>query len=996
MIMTNKNDLTFSSKFHFADTPFHLLMKNRLTNILLICSLYDSFMLEEDGRIDEQLFDEYSQLNLRYPPLIIKASTAKQAFDLLSKRYFNLVITMLDIGEDSGAFELAQKIKQQYPNKPIVVLTHFSREVSVRLRSENLSSIDYVFSWLGNADILLAIIKLIEDKLNIAYDVRKVGVQTIILVEDSIRYYSSYLPALYKILIQQARGLMDEGLNEHQKTIRMRGRPKILLAGSYEEAIELYDTYRNNVQGVISDISYKKNGLEDPTAGLSLCSYIRAIDSDVPILLQSSHIEHKNEAKRYNTGFIYKHSNNLLNELRDYIVENFGFGDFVFRNPNTFEEVGRAKDLKELQKELARVPDDSLMYHGSKNHISTWLRNRVFFSLASLFEPIQSKDFPIKKIREYLISNIKHYRRTKSRGIIAVFNKEKHDELTSFSRIGNGSLGGKARGLAFINYILRQHRLNYQFDGIVISIPQPVVLTTDIFTCFMQSNELYPIALSDADDETILSRFIQADLPEELIENLRALLTVFKKPIAVRSSSLLEDSHYQPFAGVYSTYMISNNSTDDTIRLTELCQAIQCVYASTFFKSSKAYMQVTSNLIDEEKMAVILQEVTGKEYDRRYYPTFSGVARSINFYPVGKEQANDGIVSAAAGLGKTIVEGGTSLRFSPKYPENIIHLSTIDSALNYTQSKFYALDMTESSFQPSVDDGCNLLKLRIHEASDSESFHLITSTYDRQNNIIRDNASLPGGKIITFSHVLKGNAFPLAPIISALLKTIEGSLNKPVEIEFAVNLDTGEELRAFQMLQVRPIVAGLEDEDVNISEATEENSIVISNSSLGNGTINDLYDFIYIKPESFESIKTLEMASSVSKLNDRLKKEGRLYILCGPGRWGSRDQFLGVPVQWSQISAAKVIIEADTENFFVEPSQGSHFFQNLTSFRVAYFAICPFRKNGYYNLAYLSGCEAVYEDTYFRHLRFENPLIVKIDGKKGQAAIFKPGHSVTL
>lgn len=958
-------------------------------NILLVCSLYDSFMLDEDGRIDEQLFNEYSQLHLRYPPLITKASTAEKAFELLNSDYFDLVITMLDIG-DSDAFGLAQKIKEQYPNKPIVVLTHFSRKVSLKLRSEDLSSIDYVFSWLGNANILLAIIKLIEDRLNVDKDVKKVGVQVIILVEDSIRYYSSYLPTLYTILIQQARGLMDEGLNEHQKIARMRGRPKILLASSYEEAVELYDRYRQNVQGIISDITYKKNGSEDRTAGLSLCSYIRTIDKDVPILLQSSNIEHRKQSEERNIGFLYKNSANLLNELREYIIKNFGFGDFVFRNPETMGEVGRADNLRALQRALKRVPDASLLYHGSKNHISTWLRNRAFFPLADLFQPIRSTKISVNKVRRYLIENIKHFRRTESRGIIAVFNREKHDELTSFSRIGEGSLGGKARGLAFINHILKKRRINYEFGGIVISIPQTVVLTTDIFSSFMQNNNLHRADLSDADDKTILAEFIRAKLPKELIDNLRVLLKVFRKPIAIRSSSLLEDSHYQPFAGVYSTYMISNNSADEDLRLVELCQAIKCVYASTFFKCSRAYMQVTNNLIDEEKMAVILQEVTGKEYDGKYYPTFSGVARSINYYPVGKEQIRDGIVNAAAGLGKTIVEGETALRFSPKYPENVMQLSTIDSALHCTQSRFYALDMTEGSFKPSVDDCCNLLKLRTQDAAESGSFHAIMSTYDRQNNVIRDNAELPGGKIVTFAPILKGKAFPLAAILRTVLEIIEESMNKPVEIEFAVNLDTGEERKTFHMLQVRPIVAGLENEDVDVSEANEENSIVMSNSSLGNGYIDDLYDFVYIKPESFQTTKTREMASSIQKLNERLKLEERRYILCGPGRWGSRDQFLGVPVQWSQISGAKVIIEAGTESFFVEPSQGSHFFQNLTSFRVAYFTIRPFQKDGHYDLAYLSQREAVYEDAYFRHLRFENPLIVKIDGKNGKAAIFKP------
>ncbi|MBT4526926.1 MAG: phosphoenolpyruvate synthase [Deltaproteobacteria bacterium] len=985
----SNSDLKFSSKFYFSDTPFHLLMKNRLMNVLLVCSLYDSFMLEEDGRIDEQLFNEYSQLSLRYPPLIIKASSSKMAFELLEKRYFDLIITMLNVG-DTDAFQLAQKIKEKYPNKPIVVLTHFSREVELKLQSENLKSIDYVFSWLGNANILLAIIKLIEDKQNIEHDVKKVGVQTIILVEDSIRYYSSYLPALYTILIRGARGLMDEGLNEHQKTTRMRGRPKILLASNYEEAISLFDQYKDNIQGIISDITYQREGKIDTRAGLKLCEYIRNYSQDIPILLQSSNIEQKEEVEAKKAGFIYKHSKNILNELKDYIVDNFGFGDFVFKAPDTNEEVGRAKDLKELQKVLQVVPKEALTYHGSKNHISTWLRNRAFFSLANLFKPVQVTEDRIEEVRLFLIQNIKHYRRTKSRGIIAIFNKDKHDELTSFSRIGDGSLGGKARGLAFINYILKQNRINYQYDGIVVAIPQTVVLTTDVFSEFMEINQLYDIALSDAEDELILYHFINAELPPKLTNNLDALVNVFKKPIAIRSSSLLEDSHYQPFAGVYSTFMISNNHEDKEVRLKELCQAIKCVYASTFFQASKSYMQVTSNLIDEEKMAVILQEVSGTQYDDTFHPTFSGVARSINFYPVGKEKTEEGVVNLAAGLGKTIVEGETSLMVSPNHPNNVLQLSTVELALKGTQTKFYSLNMAPNSFIPSTDEGKNLLKRSIQEANKNESFSMIASTYDHQNEVMRDNFYLPGSKVITFSHILKGITFPLLAIIKDLLKIIETSLNKPVEIEFAVNLDTRDISKMFHMLQVRPIVSGMESDDIDLDDADKENAIVLSNSSLGNGIIDNINDFIYIKPGSFDKTKTLEMVPLINNLNKQFLERGENYILCGPGRWGSKDQFLGVPVQWGQISAARVIIESGLENFFIEPSQGSHFFQNLTSFRIAYFTIYPFKNDGFFDVEYLDQFEAVYEDQYFRHVHFEKPVSVKIDGKKSKAVIYKP------
>lgn len=988
--MSEEKKFEFTDRRYFRDTPFHMLMKNRLMNVLLVCSVYDAFMLEEDGRIDEQIFNEYTALNLRYPPLIIKASTAEQAFEHLNTRYFDLVITMLNIGE-TDAFELAKSIKTKYPNKPIVVLTHFSREVSLKLQHEDLSSIDYVFSWLGNADIMLAVIKLMEDRLNIEQDIQQVGVQSIILVEDSIRYYSSYLPALYKVLFQQARGLMGEGLNEHQKTLRMRGRPKILLATNYEEAITLYNKFEKNILGVISDVTYAKDGVKDPIAGIKLSEYIREKDNDIPILLQSSNIEHEEKAHALKTGFIFKHSKNLLNELRDYINYNFGFGDFIFRIPETGEEAGRAHDLVSFQHQLAEIPIESLLYHGSQDHFSTWLRNRAFFSLSNLYKPVKNHHFSDpEELRKYLVQNIRHYRRTKSRGIIAKFYRHRHDDLTSFSRIGEGSLGGKARGLAFLNFILKKNRLNYKYDDVTITIPQTVVIATDLFAEFMKDNGLYKVALSNVEDKEVLDRFLQARLPNHLIEDLKVFLEVIKKPVAVRSSSLLEDSHYQPFAGVYSTYMIPNNGSNLFIRLRELCQAIKCVYASTFYKNSKSYMHVTSNLIDEEKMGIILQEVTGAEYENTFYPTFSGVARSINFYPVFDEKAEDGIVNVAAGLGRTIVEGEKALRFSPKHPKKVLQLTTIESTLKNTQTHFYAVDMDQKEFIPTLDDGDNLKNMKVQDAMSHHSFSLIGSTYDAQNDMVRDDVSRPGRKLITFSNVLKHNMFPLAEIISDLLKTIEKAMNKPIEMEFAVNLDTQEEPKIFNVLQVRPIVTGSEEEDIDLSDATEENSLILSNSTLGNGVVSDIRDFIYVKPESFDPAKTVEMAQRISHLNDQFVERRENYILCGPGRWGSRDHWLGIPVVWSQISAARLIIEAGLKDFFIEPSQGSHFFQNLTSFRVSYFTIFPFKKDGFYNTKLLDQLDAVYEDPFIRHVRFNTPLTVKSDGKSSKGAVYLP------
>ncbi len=988
--MGTKQNALDPKKYYFIDTSFNLLMKRRIYQVLLISSTYDAFMLEEDGRIDESIFMEYVSLNLRYPPQFIKVTTEEEAFEVLEDKRIELVISMLSI-ENSDTFDLSLKIKSKYPKIPIVVLTPFSREVSLKLREKNLSAIDYVFSWLGNADILLAIIKLIEDKMNIENDIRQ-GVQAILLVEDSIRFYSSYLPNIYKIIYRQSKGFITEGLNEHQKMVRMRGRPKIILATCYEEAVAMFGKYKSNLLGVISDVSFKKGDETDKQAGIKLVTMIREEDVFMPILLQSSDAENEAVAAELKVGFINKLSKTLSIELRNFIHENFFFGDFVFVDPGSGREITRAVDLKSLQDKIFEIPDDSLLYHMQRNHFSKWLNARTLFPIAEMFKEVSAGEFhDMDEAKRYLFDSITAYRINKAKGVIAEFDRQRYDEYLSFARIGEGSIGGKARGLAFLDTLIKRNRLTDKFEDVEISIPRTVVLGTDIFDEFMEENNLYNIALSDRGDKEILSHFIRGRLPFRIHEDLYTFISCVNNPIAIRSSSLLEDSHYQPFAGIYSTYMIPNIKFNERIMIEKLSEAIKSVYASAFYKDSKSYMAATMNVIDEEKMAIVLQEVTGRQYGDRFYPAISGVARSINFYPIAPEKPEDGIVNIAFGLGKFIVDGGNGLRFSPKYPKKILQLSTPELALSQTQRTFFALDLNADKFIPNVDDTVNLLKLKIKDAEDDPVMKLVASTFDYDSNSLREGTLSPGKRIITFSQVLNHNIFPLAEILKISLDIGQKEMGKPVEIEFAVNLDLPKnERKVFSLLQIRPIAGKNDTVNLKMEDIRAEDTIILSNMALGNGIIKEIRDFIYVKPDSFDSSKSLEIAGRLEILNERFIAEKKNYVLVGPGRWGSSDPWLGIPVRWPQISAARVIVESGLANYRIDPSQGTHFFQNLTSFRVGYFTINPYIKDGSYDVDFLASQPAIHEDEFIRHIRFDKPFRIEIDGKKNIGVVYKP------
>ncbi len=989
MVMDLQNNI---KQLYLKDTSFANLMQKRIFNVLLVASYYDAFILEEDGRVEEQIFFEYTSLNLSSPPRVTQVNNLEDAFKELSTKRFDLIIAIPD-AEHSQTYEKAKEIKHHYPDIPIVLLTPFAREVSRRLEKEDLSGIDYVFSWLGNTDLLLAIIKLLEDEMNIEEDTKS-GVQIIMLVEDSVRFYSSILPHLYKFVLKQSQIFSTEALNEHEQMLRMRGRPKIKLARSYEEAMAMYQKYANNMLGIISDVSFMHEGQKDAKAGLKFCAYVRQKDPFIPLIIESSDTENAEGAAALNACFLDKNSKKLPVDLRNAIMRNFGFGDFEFINPETGEVILRIKELKDLQKNILTIPAESLLYHASRNHISRWLYSRALFPLAEFIRrrwPHNLEELP--EIRQEILDAIVTYRKMKNRGVVAIFERNRFDKYSNFARIGQGSLGGKGRGLAFIDSLIKRHPVLEDYEGVSVSVPKTVVLCTDIFDEFMESNNLYQVALSDLPDEEILQHFLDATLPERLKDDILAFFEVVGRPIAVRSSSLLEDSHYQPFAGVYSTYMIPYlDDHEEMYRM--LAAAVKGVYASVFYSDSKAYMTATSNVIDQEKMAIILQEVVGTQYGDRYYPSFAGVGRSLNYYPINDEKAEDGVVDIAVGLGKYIVDGGRSLRFSPRHPNKVLQTSTLDLALRDTQTRFYALDLKNIQAHCEVDDSFNLLRLSIRDAEADNSLRGMVSTFDPYDQVIRDGYYEGGRKVVTFANILQHNVFPLSPLLEMMLQFGSHDMGRHVEIEFAGILPNSQHPHgALYWLQIRPIVDTKEMRDDEIDEVDNKELLLKTSSALGHGVMTDLHHVIYVKSEGFMSSNNSLIAREIEKINKTFLDRGENYILIGPGRWGSSDTALGIPVKWPHISAARLIVETALSSYFIEPSQGTHFFQNLTSFGVGYFTLNPQVKDCIYDEEFLNRQEAVQETQFLRVVRFDQPLTVKINGKKSVGIVIKPSET---
>jgi len=991
--MTHKKPLPNLRTYEFGEVAFNELMQNRINKVLIVCSNYDYYMLESDGRIDEQIFNEYTSLNLRYPPSFVHANSAKRAIRKLNTNKIDLVITWLDVGS-YNAFEASKQIKDAFSDVPIVALSLNSAELRKRLKTEKAGVIDYVFHWNGNVGIFLAIIKLIEDRMNAEHDISKIGVKAILLVEDSLKFYSRYLPIIYKIILKQTRSFMSEGLNEHRRMMLMRGRPKILLAVNYEEGLDLFEKHRQNLLGVISDVSYSREGVRDKQAGFEFLKYVRSYKRYFPFLIQSSDIENEALTLELKGKFLYKYSETLGVDLKNYINKYFSFGDFEFWDPQQMKVLTVVKDLTEFRKALNTVSKASIAYHAQRSEYSKWLKSRALFPLANLFSNVEYDDFEdVEQIRNFLLEAIKTYRIYRSRGVIVKFEKDKYDEFLGFARIGDGSLGGKARGLAFIDSFLKRRKLFNKYDDVHISIPRTVVLTTDLFDEFIEKHNLIKFVAKCNDDDEILNKFNSKPLPDWILQDIQAFLNVVKRPIAVRSSSVLEDSHYQPFAGVFATYMIPN--TNDERMLNMVSNAVKSVIASAFFQSSKSYLKATAHSIEEDKMAVILQEVTGKQYNDVYYPNISGVARSINFYPLGNEKPNEGIAKIATGLGEIIVGGGKVLRFSPKHPKKVLQLSSPDSTQRDTQQYLYGLDLNPDSYKISTSESINKKKLTIRKVKNHGSLKFVASTYDLQNNIIRPGVLHDGIRVITFDNVLKYDTFPLPEILQDLLTIGQREMRNPIEMEFAVNLDVPKgKARIFSFLQIRPIVEGIETKSLLPTDLKNEETIIYSESALGNGSYDYIYDFVYVRPETFNPANTRDIAAAVEILNKKFVEEDKHYILVGPGRWGSSDPWLGIPVIWPQISAAKVIVEAGLHDFRIDPSQGTHFFQNLTSFKVGYFTINPFINDGFFDLEYLNKQPSVCENKFLRHIRFKSPLKVIIEGKTNRAAIFKENYEL--
>lgn len=976
-----------------ARINYRNLMQWHIRKILMICSSYDAYTLEEDGRIEVQIYKEYVDLDLSNPPTFTWVTSSTEAMNLLQNNHdYDLVISMFNIG-DLDVFNLSKQVKKKNPNIPFVLLTHFSKELHKKIETADISAIDYIFSWHGNADLILAIVKLFEDKMNAQNDILGSGVQSILLVEDSIRYYSTYLPAIYKLVLQQSAEFLKEALNEQQQKLRKRARPKILLATNYEEAVELYEKYKENLLGVISDVAFKVHKDDSPSsekwdAGIDLCKLIKSDDPHMPILLQSSQESIREIANELGVGFLDKYSKTLLIELSEYISEEFAFGDFIFRDLQSGEIIGRAKDLRDLQHLVVEIPEEVLLFHGSRNRLSKWMFSRGLFSLAAKIKSADpSKYEKVDQLRDYIVKAIKEYRIILGYGVVARFQKESYTKYIWFARLGEGSLGGKARGIAFVNNMLQKYNLLNQYNGVKIMIPRTVAIATDFFDEFIKINGLQYVINSEISDEEILSEFVSSRLPEPLVTDLRAYISKATGPLAVRSSSKLEDSHFQPFAGIYSTYMIPyTKNKDQMLRL--LGKAVKSVYASIYFSSSRAYLNATSNLLSEEKMAVVLQDVIGTEDNGYFFPTLSGVARSVNYYPIGSEKHYEGIANIAFGLGKLVVEGGKTLRFSPAHPKHILQLSTTDLALKETQNMMYALDLKPEEFKTSLDDSINLKKFDINEVKHFRNLNHVASTWDMESERIVDSNMEPGRKIISFAHILKHDTMPLAEILTDLLKICHKEMNSAVEIEFAVNMDVdpGED-RIFSLLQIRPITNNNDNQSLNWEEEEKGDAIIYAQKALGIGSIEDIEDIIYIRSDNFDKSRTHEIAQELNLLNSKMRESGRHYVLVGPGRWGSSDPWLGIPIKWPHISESKVIVECGLEDFRIEPSQGTHFFQNLTSFGVGYLTINPFMGDGSFNEQILNSMDAQFESHFIRHIRFSKPLYIYVDGKKNKAII---------
>lgn len=971
---------------------FQNLMRYRIRNILLVSSLYDLYLFEEDGRLYELIRNEYLGLNLSHSPEITRVPSGIEAIALAEEEQrFDLIITTLHV-EDMPAVQLARMVRESDLDIPIVLLTYDNYELKELEQRGDTEKFDKVFVWQGDFRIIMGIVKYLEDRVNVDHDTRTVGIQTIILIEDNIKFYSSFLPLIYTELLQQSKRVISEGINISHKYLRMRARPKILLCSTYEEAMEYFEMYRDFLLGIISDVDFYRGGKPDERAGLVYARHVKDRTPDIPVLLQSNNPAWEADARKLGVSFLIKDSPTLLYQLRQFMIDHFSFGDFMFRTPDG-KEVSRAHDLESLERELETVPAESIKYHAERNHFSNWLKARTEFWLAHKLRPRKVDDFPtLEDLRQDLIRSLREYRRFRTRGIITEFSKDLFDPDYSFARIGGGSLGGKARGLGFVNMLINNYNVHDRYEGIKIYIPPGIVLGTDVFDEFIEMNDLRDVAFSDQPDETIKEQFVRANkFPEYVLANLAAFLDLVDVPLAVRSSSLLEDSQYHPFAGVYETVMIPNNHTNQLIRLNDLLVAIKHVYASTFFRKARDYITMTSYRLEEEKMAVIVQRMVGREYGRRYYPDFSGVAKSHNFYPVPPQKPSDGIVSVALGLGRHIVEGRNCVRFSPKYPTHHIQASSTTEALDTNQQRFYALDLEADTGELMESPDALQKTYDIIEAENDGTLAPVGSTYSPENDVIYDGTGRDGMRLVSFSPLLKTKLFPLPEILQLILDMGSWGMGAPVEIEFAVNYSAPPgKSKEFGILQLRPMVVSRELEELEIGEYKNDQLLCQSSHVLGNGIIRNIRDVVLVDKEKFERSKSKDVAREVTQFNQKLINLRRPYLLVGVGRWGTNDPWLGIPVNWPDIAGARAIVETNPKDMDITPSQGSHFFQNITSFMIGYFTVGVGSDKEYLDWEWLLSQNPVEEKHYTKHLQFSEPVVVKINGRKNKGIIYKP------
>jgi CheY-like chemotaxis protein len=974
---------------------FQRLMHFKIRDILLVASLYDNYLFEEDGRLYELIRQEFQVLNLSQPPEITHVTSAAEAIDLLqTEEHFDLIITTLHI-EDMNVVRFAQKVRQAGNNVPIVLLAYDNRERRELVSNYDTSVFERIFIWQGDYRLLIAIIKHIEDLRNVESDTLSVGLQSIILIEDNVSFYSSYLPLIYTEIHLQSQRLISEGLNLSHRFLRMRARPKILLCTSYEEALAYFEKYQDFILGIISDVNFKHNGVKDPEGGFTFARMVRSRHEDIPILLQSSNAEFAERAREIGLAFLQKGSPRLLHDLRKFMMAHFGFGDFIFRTPDG-KEVGRANNLKTLEEQLHHVPDESILFHAERNHFSNWLKARTEFWLAHMLRPHKVSDFPsVVELRNELIRALHQYQEIRQRGVITEFSRETFDPANSFARIGSGSLGGKGRGLGFINTLISNYNLRDKYPDVEIAVPSAIVVATDVFDRFLSENHIESFALSATDEEEVKRRFLDAPrFPQETAAKLREFLEIMREPLAVRSSSLLEDSQYQPFAGVYQTFMIPNNDPDTDVRLTELLRSIRLVFASTFSNRAKDYMKATSYRLEEEKMAVIIQRMVGARHHDRFYPAFAGVAKSYNFYPVPPQKSTDGIVQVALGLGKTVVDGGNSVRFSPRYPRHLLQFFSTLETIRNAQQDFLALNLVRGRNGDAMrSPEAFVEQYDLSKAEEDQTLFYVGSTYSPENESVYDGVSREGKRVVTFAPILKHGIFPLAEILELILDMGTWGMGTQVEIEFAVNMNVPPgKPKEFALLQIRPLVLSLEMEELEVDSVGQEDLICQSQQVLGNGVIKDLHDIVVVDIQQFERTRAKDVGAEVSMFNADLVARKRPYVLIGVGRWGSLDPWLGIPVTWDQIAGASVIVESGFKDFNVTPSQGSHFFQNITSFRVGYFTVNSFTHLGYIDWDWLRQQPAAEELRFTRHLQFDEPIVAKINGRKNIGIILKPGR----